>query len=56
VYIGFGWGNLRDPGIDGNIILRWIFRSGGSIEWIDLIQDTDRWRALINMLMNLLVP
>jgi hypothetical protein len=32
VYRGFGWGNLRegehleDPGIDGKIILRWIFR------------------------------
>jgi hypothetical protein len=29
---GFGWGNLRerehleDPGVDGRIILRWIFR------------------------------
>jgi hypothetical protein len=32
VYTGFWWGNLRgrghleDPGIDGRIILRWIFR------------------------------
>ena len=32
MYIGFWWGNLRerdclgDPGIDGRIILRWIFR------------------------------
>ena len=31
-YSGFWWGNLRerdhleDPGIDGRIILRWIFR------------------------------
>ena len=31
-YTGFWWGNLRerdllgDPGIDGKIILRWIFR------------------------------
>jgi hypothetical protein len=26
--IGFWWGNLgeRDPGVDGRIILRWIFR------------------------------
>jgi len=32
VYTGFWWGNLRvrdqleDPGVDGRIILRWIFR------------------------------
>ena len=30
VYKGFWWGNLRDhmehPGVDGRIILRWIFR------------------------------
>jgi hypothetical protein len=31
-FSGFGWGNLRetdhlgDPGVDGRIILRWLFR------------------------------
>jgi hypothetical protein len=36
VYTGFWWGNLRvrdhldDPGIDGRIILRWIFRKWGN--------------------------
>jgi len=39
---GFWWGNLRerdywgDPGVDGRIILRWIFRKWdvGGMDWI----------------------
>ena len=62
--MGFWWGNLResnhleDPGIDESIILRWIFRNwdGGGMDWIDLAQDRDRWQALVNEVMNLLVP
>jgi hypothetical protein len=26
------------------------------IDWIDLAQDRDRWRAVANVVMNLLVP
>jgi hypothetical protein len=26
------------------------------LDWIDLAQDRGRWRALVNMLMNLRVP
>jgi hypothetical protein len=29
---------------------------GGGIDWIHLVQDTDRWRALVNTAMNLRVP
>ena len=38
-YTGFWWGNLRerkhleDPGIDGRIILRWIFRKWDVGAW-----------------------
>ena len=28
----------------------------GGIDWIDLAQDKDRWRALVNTVMNLGVP
>jgi hypothetical protein len=42
---------------DGSIILKWIFRKwGGEMDWIDLAEDRDRWRALENAVMNLRVP
>jgi len=28
----------------------------GVMDWIELAQDTDRWRALVNVVMNLQVP
>jgi len=28
----------------------------GGIDWIDMAQDRDRWRALVNAAMNLRVP
>ena len=48
-YKGFWWGNLRerdhlgDPGVDGMIILRWIFRKRdvGGMDWVELAQNRD---------------
>jgi hypothetical protein len=49
------WG---DPGVDGRIVLRCIFRRWdvGGMDWIGLAQDRDRWLALVNAVINLRVP
>ena len=58
----FWWGNLResddlkDPGVDGRIILRWLFKKwDGGVAWIDLAQDRKRWRGTVNVVMKFLV-
>jgi len=58
VYTGFWWGNLTegdhlgDKGLDGMIILKWMFRKWG----VGHRKYRDRWRALVNAVMNLQVP
>jgi len=39
-------------------MVRWIFKkwNGVGMVWIDLAEDRDRWRALVNAVMNLQVP
>ena len=48
---------MENPGADGRIILKWILeKCDGDMDWIDLGQDRDRWRTLVNAVMNLRVP
>jgi hypothetical protein len=47
--------HLEDPDVDGRITLKCIFRKWNivSMDWIDLAQDRDRWRTLVNAVMNI---
>jgi hypothetical protein len=48
---------LEDPGVNGRIILKWIFRKwGGSMNWIDVPRNRDGWRAVVNAAVNIRVP
>jgi len=49
---------LEDLGVDGRIVLKWIFPEvfWRGKDWIDLAKDRDRWRALVNAVMNFRVP
>jgi hypothetical protein len=52
VYTGFWWGDLREgdhlrnSGVDGRIILKWIFKTlDGGMDWTELAQDRDRCKC-----------
>jgi hypothetical protein len=53
------WGGLKegdhleDLDVNGRVILKWIFKMwDDSMDWIDLTQDRDRWKAFMNAVMN----
>jgi hypothetical protein len=52
-----GSDHLGDLRVDGRIILKWILKNwNGGMDWIDLAQVRDRWRAVVNAVMNLRFP
>jgi hypothetical protein len=45
--------HLEDPGLDGRMILKWIFEKlNGDTDWSDLAHNRDRQRAVVNAVMN----
>jgi hypothetical protein len=60
----FWWGNLRGKGHWGDPRRRWednikmyLQEVGcGGMDWIELAENRDRWRALVNAVIKLWVP
>jgi hypothetical protein len=56
---GFWWGNLRERPLGrprcrwgGNVKMDLQEVGRGGMDWIELAQDRDRWRAIVNAVMN----
>jgi hypothetical protein len=48
---------LGRPSHKWEMILKWVFRKwNGGMDWIDATQDKDRLWAVVNAVMDLLVP
>jgi hypothetical protein len=60
MHVGYWWENRKerdhweDQGVGGWVDLREIGWDG--MDWVDVAQDRDQWRALVNTVMNLKVP
>ena len=63
-YTGFWWGNLKERDHLRNAGVRWednimmdLLKMGcGIMDWIELAQDRNSCRALVNAVMNFRVP
>jgi hypothetical protein len=46
---------LEELGADGRIMLKWVFRKWVVLDWADVAQGRDSYRAVVNTVMNLQV-
>jgi hypothetical protein len=46
----------EDQDVGGSTILKWILERCAGVDWIDMAQDRDQWRALLNTVSKLRVP
>ena len=59
MYKGFWWREpggekyLEDQGADVRILKQIHKKRAGGMDWTDLAQDWDRWRTLVNAVMNI---
>jgi hypothetical protein len=64
MHVGYWWESQKerdhqeDRDVEGLIILKCILRviRWGGMDWIDLAQNRDEWRALVNTVMNIGAP
>jgi len=64
MYMGFLWGKHVENSPLGRPRSRWEDNikmdheeiGCGGMDWVELAQDRDRWRTLVNAVMNLRVP
>jgi hypothetical protein len=55
--IGYWWESQKERHKLGRPRCRRVDKLGwDSMDWIDMAQDRDQWRALVNTVMNLQVP
>jgi hypothetical protein len=62
--IGYCWESQREKRPLGRPRRRWVGNikmdlleiGWGGVDWIGLAQDMDKWRALVNSVLNLWVP
>jgi hypothetical protein len=63
MHTGYWWESQKErdhweaQDAGGWTILKWILETGWhGVDWMDMTQDRDKWRALVNTVLSLRVP